>query len=140
MPETNELTGAFSTQNPFLAQLHQEADSIQAYMAQRADILDPASLTDRLNHLDVYMARLTDMMIRSKTMRERAKHNFVAENEDRINKMTATVSNRLIEANLQEYTATYNRLDAMYHTIEHLTRDLVTQISYIKKQIESFGG
>jgi hypothetical protein len=133
MPEINELSGAFSTSNPFLAQLHQEADNIQAYMVQRADILDPASLTDRLSHLDVYMARLTDMMIRSKAMRERAKHSYVNSNEDRLNKMTATVSNRLIEANLQEYTAAYNRLDAMYHTIEHLTRDLVTQISYIKK-------
>lgn len=140
MPENSELAGAFSTGNAALAQLHREADEIQDYMNQRADILDPAALTDRLSHLDVYMARLSDMMIRAKVIREKAKHAYVGENEDRLNKMTATVSNRLIDASLQEYTAAYNRLDTMYHTVEHLTRDLVTQISYIKKQMENFGG
>ena len=59
---------------------------------------------------------------------------------NRLNEKSATVSNRTIDSFLKDYTTLYNRLDAMYHTMEHLTRDLVTQISYIKKQMENFGG
>ena len=135
----NEITEAFNSTNPFIRQLHKEADSIQEYMNLPATIEDPAALTYRLKDLDVYMARLSDMMIRSKTMKERAKFAFISENEDLLNKLSATVSNRKIDIFLQEYTALYNRLDAMYTTMEHLTRDLVTQISYIKKQINTYG-
>lgn len=140
MEDTNEILGAFSAKNPAIGTMHREADQIQAYMDIPANLVDPASLTYRLRDLDVYMARLSDMMIRAKAMKERAKNAYILENEERINKMTATVANRLIDAELFEYTTIYTRLDAMYHTVEHLTRDMVTQISYIKKQIESFGG
>lgn len=136
----NSINTAFLTDIPFLAQLHEEADGIQRVMGAALNLSDPASLTYRLAELDAYMARLSDMMIRAKTAREKEKYRYIAENEDILDKLTATVSNRRIEAYLQEYTAAYNRLDAMYHTIEHLTRDLVTQISWIKKQMESFGG
>lgn len=120
---------------PVLAAYNREADGIQKYMNAPAHLQDPASLADRLSTLDVYMARLSDMLIRSKAMRERAKHEYVSGNEEKLNKLTATNSNRLIESFLYEWTVTYNRLDMMYHTIEHLTRDLVTQISYIKQQM-----
>ena len=135
-----QIAGVYSSENPYIASLHQEADAIQYYMGLPAALEDPAALTVRLKELDVYMARLSEMMIRSKAMRERARNAFIEENEDLLNKLSATVSNRKIDSYLQDYTTLYNRLDAMYHTIEHLTRDLVTQISYIKKQIEYFGG
>lgn len=137
--ENNEINDIYRSENPCIARLHQEADSIQAYMDIPATIEDPAALTYRLKDLDVYMARLSDMMIRSKTMKERAKYAYIADNEDLLNKLSATVSNRKIDVFLQDYTALYNRLDAMYTTMTHLTRDLVTQISYIKKQMETFG-
>ena len=125
----------FATQNPFLASMHREADAIQAYMSIPITLEDPASLTYRLKDIDVYMARLSDMMIRAKALKEREQNKYIAENEDKLNKLTATVSNRMINAHLFEYAAAYSRLDAMYHTIEHLSRDLVTQISYIKQQM-----
>lgn len=125
----------FATQNPFLAAMHREADGIQAFMDKPIVLEDPASLTYRLKDLDVYMARLSDMMIRAKALKEREQNKYIAENEDKLNKLTATVSNRMINAHLFEYAAAYSRLDAMYHTIEHLSRDLVTQISYIKQQM-----
>lgn len=134
------MENPFQTDNPVLAAMHREADGIQAFMDVPINLQDPASLTYRLKDIDVYMARLTDMMIRAKTMREREKNKFISDNEDKINKLTATVSNRMIESHLYEYTVAYNRLDAMYHTIEHLSRDLVTQISYIKQQMAAFGG
>lgn len=134
-----EINEAFKVENPSLQALHAEADEIQAYMDKPAYLEDPASLTYRLNDLDTYMARLTDMMIRAKAMKERAKNKYLAENEDKLNKLTATVSNRLIDAHLFEYNMTYNRLDSIYHTLEHLTRDLVTQISYIKQQMQNLG-
>jgi flagellar capping protein FliD len=132
--------GVFVTGNPHISSLHREADDIQAYMGLPATLEDPASLTYRLRDLDVYMARLSDMMIRAKTMRDQAKYAYISENEDELNKLSATVSNRKIDTFLADYNALYNRLDAMYHTMEHVTRDLVTQISYIKKQMEQFGG
>lgn len=140
MENLSELSGAFVSLNPSVAALHSEADGIQRLMDQEANITDPAALVHRLNGLDAHMSRLTDMMIRAKAMREKAKWDYVDNNEERLNEMSATVSNRAIDSHLRDYTTLYNRLDAMYHTMEHLTRDLVTQISYIKKQMESFGG
>ncbi len=127
----------YASQNPIIASLHREADVIQAYIQQPLTLEDPAALTVRLSHMDVYMARLSDIMIRAKTMKEREKNSYIVQNEAELNKLTATISNRKIDAYLQEHTALYNRLDAMYHTMEHLTRDLVTQISYIKQQMQT---
>ena len=104
-------------------------------MAAPANLDDPYSLTVRLKDMDVYMARLSEMISRAKAMKERELNRYIAEKGDQINKLTATVSNRLISAHLYEYTVTHSRLDSMYHTLEHLTRDLVTQISYIKQQM-----
>lgn len=135
--EQNEITSAFSSANESIARLHREADAIQTCMDQPAPLEDPAALTYRLKDLDVYMARLSDMMVRARAMRDRAKYAFITENENQLNKLTATVSNRKIEIHLHDYAVLYNRLDTMYGTVEHLTRDLVTQISYIKKQMEN---
>ena len=135
-----QIASVFTSQNPYIAGMHKEADNIQQYLSIPAKIEDPTALTYRLKDLDVYLARLGDMMIRAKAMKERAKFAYISENETELNKLTATVSNRKIDMFLQEYTALYCRLDNMYTTTEHVTRDLVTQISYIKKQMETFGG
>lgn len=119
-----------------IQQLHEEANGIQEYMKQTADLNDPTSLTIRLSNLDSYMARLGEMLITAKALRSTAKTSFVNERED-LNKMTATVSNRIIDAHMQDYNILYDRLDNMYETIRTLTRDLVTQISYIKEQMRN---
>lgn len=119
-----------------IQQLHEEANGIQEYMKQTADLNDPTSLTIRLSNLDSYMARLGEMLITAKALRGTAKTSFVNERED-LNKMTATVSNRIIDAHMQDYNILYDRLDNMYETIRTLTRDLVTQISYIKEQMRN---
>lgn len=130
----------FYTENPLIASMHTEADTIQAVMQVPANLQDPASMTYRLNELDTWMARLSDMMSRAKAMKEKAGNDFWNENETELTKLTATIQNRKINAFLYEYVVLYNRLDVMYTTLEHLTKDLVTQISYIKKQMEAFGG
>ena len=135
MDNNNQNSNVYASQNPIISQMHSEADKIQQYMDVPLTLEDPASLTYRLKDLDVYLARLSDMMIRSKTMKEAAKISYITSNEQLLNRLTATNSNRKIDAFLFEYTALYNRLDTMYHTMEHLTRDLVTQISYIKQQM-----
>ena len=129
-------TSVFTSQNPLLQQLHTEADEIQTYMNELANLQDPTSLTVRLSNLDAYMARVGEMMVMAKAYRSVAKTNFVNERED-LNKLTATVSNRIIDAHMQDYNILYDRLDTMYETIRHLTRDLVTQISYIKEQMRN---
>lgn len=129
-------TSVFTSQNPLLQQLHTEADTIQKYMNELANLQDPTSLTVRLSNLDAYMARVGEMMVMAKAYRSTAKTKFVNERED-LNKLTATVSNRIIDAHMQDYNILYDRLDTMYETIRHLTRDLVTQISYIKEQMRN---
>ena len=129
----------YYTSNTVLAAMHGEADAIQRLMDVPANLQDPASLTYRLNELDTQMSRLGDMMTQAKAYKDKAGNDYWNENETELTKLTATVQNRKINAFLYEYTTLYNRLDTMYHTLEHLTRDLVTQISYIKKQMEAFG-
>ncbi len=133
--EQSQNNFSFQATNPILERLHREADSIQHYLNNRANLQDPASLTYRLSDLDVYFARLTEMAIQAKVMKENAQNTFLLENEDKLNKMTATASNRLINAHLAEYKTAYDRLDSMCHLCEHLSRDLVTQISFIKQQM-----
>ena len=131
----SEINSVFAVENPVLRPLHQEADQIQAFLNLPANLQDPASLTYRLKDLDVYLARLSEMMIRAKALKEMAQNRYVTENGEELNKLSATVSNRQINAFLYEYKITYERLDAMCHLCEHLSRDLVTQISYIKQQM-----
>lgn len=135
MEQQNTITDAFEVSNPYLKKMHAEADTMQAFLVEPARLQDPTSLTVRLKDMDVYMARLSEMISRAKAMKERALNLFLTENEAKLAKLTATASNRLINTHLYEYVVTYNRLDTMYHTAEHLSRDLVTQISYIKQQM-----
>jgi len=127
----------FTATNPVIESMHREADKVQDFMNQASNLQDPASLTYRLADMDVYFARLTDMYIQAKAMKENAQNSFLIENEDRLNKMTATASTRLINAHLSEYKSLYDRLDSMCHLCEHLSRTLVTQISYIKQQMNT---
>lgn len=133
MPPVDEEV--FSSSDERIERMHREADGIQELMDRPATLEDPAALTYRLRDLDAQMSRLSDMMVRAKAMRDRMKNRFIAENESRLSKMTATASNRIIDAQLYDLTILYARLEAMYHVMERLTRDLVTQISYIKQQI-----
>lgn len=119
--------------------MHHEANMIQTYLNQPENLDDPTSLTYRLRDLSAYLARLSDMMVQAKTLRDQEKFRYIEENEDVLSKLTATISNRRIDAHLLEYNAAYNRLETMYHTTEVLGRNLVTQISYIKKQMENLG-
>lgn len=135
----NHFNEQFQISDAELAALNTEADAIQEYMDRASDIRDGNVLTERLHTLDTYMSRLSEMMIRAKTMKAQEQNAYLAANEEKINKLTATVSNRMLASHLFEHSATYERLETMYHTVEHLTRDLVTQISYLKKQLESFG-
>ena len=121
----NHFNERFQISDAELAALNSEADAIQEYMDRASDIRDGNVLTE--------------MMIRAKTMKAQEQNAYLAANEEKINKLTATVSNRMLASHLFEHSATYERLETMYHTVEHLTRDLVTQISYLKKQLESFG-
>ena len=127
---------AFATSNPVLAGMHREADGIQAVIQAPVDKDNPSLLTERLGELDVYLARLGDMRVRAKALKEWARNKFLEENEAEISKMTATVSNRRIQTFLFEYSVAVERLDTMYDTVGRLSRDLVTQISFIKQEMQ----
>ena len=135
-PEAAAIDDRFNISNPTLAQYHKEADTITAFLNVRADLMDPASLTVRLNEMDVWMARLTDMQIRAKAMKEYAKTLMLRNNEEALSKMTATNSNRIVSTYLYEFTVTVDRLEMLYSTLSTMSRNLVTQISYIKQQMQ----
>lgn len=130
------IDGTITFTNPTLASMHMEADLIQSFIAEPANLMDPAALTERLNEGDVWMARLTDILIKAKGMKEYARSVFLRDNEDRLAKMTATNSNRLISTYLFEFNVTADRLEQLYQTLTVICRDLVTQISFVKKQME----
>jgi len=130
------ITDEFKITNPTLQGMHREADNIQAFVANKANLDDAPSLPYRLNEMDAYLARVSDMQIRAKAMKEYAKTTFLIENEDKLAKMTATNSNRIISTYLYEFTITSERLDSLYDLLSLSCRNLITQISYIKKQME----
>ncbi len=129
------ITGDIPITNPTLISMHKEADNMQAYMNIPVTLEDPASLTERLKILDVYLPRLSDMLQKVKSMKEYALNQFLQANENEINKLSATISNRIIKTFLFEFNVTVDRLDSMYTTMTQIDRDLVTQISYIKQQM-----
>ena len=133
----SEITDEFIIENPYLRKMHAEADGIQSFLDVRINLDDPSSLTNRLGEMDAYMARLTDMMSRSKAMKEFARTKFYNEHEEKLSKMTATNSNRIISSYLYEYTVTYDRLSAEYTTLCKLSDNLRTQISFIKEQMRA---
>ena len=131
----NEITNRRTFNNPTLAAMNAEADSIQAYMDVPAQLEDPASLNYRLNALDTYKSRLTSLITEAKDMYNRANNIFQEENEEQLNKLAITVQSRVIKRNLYEFSTTVDRLELMYRTIDGLTHDLVTLISFIKSQM-----
>lgn len=135
-PRTVPFVDDFSIADPYLRRFHNEADRMQAVIEVPIDLDNPSTLTERLRVLDVYLARLGDMRVRAKTLREVARNRYMEKNADDLAKMTATVSNRVISAYLTEYTMTSERLDTMYDTVSKLAKDLVTQISFIKAQMQ----
>ena len=126
----------FAIADPYLRRFHNEADRMQAVIEVPVDLDNPSTLTERLRVLDVYLARLGDMRVRAKTLKEVARNRFLEKNANELAKMTATVSNRAITSYLIEYTMTADRLESMYDTVSKLAKDIVTQISYIKAQMQ----
>lgn len=135
-PDITAIDDGFVITNPTLASYHREADRITEFLRAEANLLDPAALTFRLNEMDAWLARLTDMQIRAKAMREYAKRLFLQTNEEALSKMTATNSNRIVTTFLYEFTITVDRLDTLYQTLSTMSRNLVTQISFIKQQMQ----
>lgn len=133
------IDGQYVISNPTLVSMHKEADGIQSYLEQDVDINDTNMLPYRLARLDSYMHRMSDMQSRAKTMKEYAKMTYMAQNEKALNKMTATNSNRIINAALHEFIITTDRMDALHTSLTHACRNISIQLSWIKKTME-FGG
>lgn len=136
IPDAAAIDGNFNIKNPTLRAYHSEADTITEFLKLEANLMDPPALTYRLNDMDAWLARLTDMQIRAKAMREYAKSLFLQQNEEALSKMTATNSNRILTTYLYEFTVTVERLDTLYNTLTTMSRNLVTQISFVKQQMQ----
>lgn len=130
-----ELTDQFQITNPYLKKMHSEADDIQAFMSIEASLQDPASLTYRLNTMDAYLARLTDMLNKARGMKEYAKSRISKDNATELLNMKKTVSDRIISAYLCELTVTCERLETMYNTLNRQSNNLQSQIAYVRNQM-----
>ena len=108
---------------------------MQDYMEMPANIIDPAALNDRLNVITTYIPRLERILADAKQMREYAIRCYQTENEEKLAKLTATVSNRLIKNFLYEFNVSVDRFEAMYSAMCNVERSLITQVSYIKSQM-----
>lgn len=133
--DLQKITDRYKINNPYLLKMHEEAEAIQKFIEIPACLEDPASLTYRLNDMNAYMARLSDMLGRAKAMRECAKNTFLSANIDKLSKLNTTEKNRIISTCVNEFNITYDRLELLYITIKDMNRDLITQISYIKSQM-----
>lgn len=134
--EIQNITDKFTITNPVLKSMNDEADEMQRFLSERADLTDPCALTTRLNEMDVYMSRLTDMQIKSRAMKDYAKAIISAAKDRELPDANTTMKNRIVNAELFEFNLTADRLETMYKTMSTMSDHLVTQISYIKKQME----
>lgn len=125
--------------NPTLIQMHAEANVIQSYLEQDVNLQDVAALPERLSHLDAYLHRMSDMQSRAKAMKEYAKMTYISQNEEALSKMTATNSNRVINAAIYEFSVTADRMDTMYSSLTQACKNLSIQLSWIKKTMELGG-
>lgn len=121
--------------NATLGRLNEEADVILAFMSQKADLQDPASLIHRLNDMDAYLARLSSMVSTAKAMREYAKTRISQDNADVLLNLKKTVSDRIIASYLYELTISCERFETLYNTLLRQSNDLQSQISYIRNQM-----
>jgi len=134
------VTGELKTENPHLRRMLAEAESVQAFLEQKADLDNPGALAVRLNELDSYMARMSAVLVRARSMREEAKNRFLMANGEAVSGMTATASARLMGRYLQDYTMTADRIETLCGALSQSCRILITQISLVKKQMELQGG
>ena len=126
---------AYETSDPILVVLHGEATKIQSVIEMPVDLDNPGTLMERLNEVDVYLARLGDMHVRAKALKEMVKNRYLDEHDAELSKMSATVSKRKIDAHLFEYTIAVDRLEIMYDSISKISKSLMTRISFIKQQM-----
>ena len=137
--DLSHIDGDFIVSNPTLKKMNLEADAIQKYLEQKVDINDIGSLPYRLNILDSYLHRVSDMNTRAKAMKDYAKMTYVSQNEKALSKMTATNSNRIISAAIHEFTVTSERMENLYNSLTHACKNISIQLSWIKKAMELGG-
>lgn len=104
-------------------------------MKIEASLQDPTALTFRLNEMDAYLGRLSDMLSRARAMKEYARTKISNDNAATLATMKKTISDRLIAAYLYELTVTCERLETMYNTLNRQSNNLQSQIAYIRNQM-----
>jgi hypothetical protein len=131
----NSIDGNYIIVNPTLAAINKEADNIQKVLEKRINIdTDVGMLPYRLEELDAQLARLGDLISRSKAMKDFAKKTLIEQNPE-LEKMTATNSNRIMSSAIFEFTMTVDRLESLYGATYQICKDISSQMYYIQKQM-----
>ena len=121
--------------NQLLQRINQEADSIQGMLNTRITLDDLNILPERLSNLDAALARTGELESLATSLKEKAKALLMQENENLLASLSATASNRMISCALHEYTITEDRLSKLYQTLSQACRNIITQISFAKSQM-----
>lgn len=130
------IDGTYDTPNPTLKGINAEADKVEKELLGRCDILDGSAVAARLDRLDALLAWTGQMHSTTKAMREEAKAVLYRDNAEAFAKMKATDLTRLTGLALRQFAVTEERMSILYRTIEQSCKTLITQLSYLKKQME----
>ena len=130
------IDGRYDTPNPTLARMNAEAGEMESELIGRCDILDGSAVASRLDRLDALLARAGQMHSTAKAMREEAKAVLYRDNAEAFAKMKATDLTRLSSLALRQFNVTEERMSILYRSIEQSCKILITQLSYLKKQME----
>lgn len=131
------LENPYALTNPMLISLHSEADGIQQRMLRKETLEDPVSVLHQLSELSVLLPRLGEMKTTSQSFRDFEKNRYLTENADRLAGMKATEITREVNIRMYEFDITYDRLNQMYISLDRRIRDLVSEMSYLKAQMQN---
>lgn len=131
------LENPFALTNPMLIALHREADTIQQKMLRPERLEDPAAVLAQLSELSVLLPRLGEMKTVSQSFRDYEKNRFLSDNAERFAQMKATEISRAVNIRMYEYDITYDRMSQMYTSLDRRIRDLVSEMSYLKAQMQN---
>lgn len=130
-----EITPQMEYANPYLKQLSQECSAIQEFLKQTANLTNPDSLVERLNAVNVYLARLAEMLFQTKTMKNLATRQVQDDNIEYLDKLGVMEKTKVVNNLILQFTAVTDQVELAYASAKDICRSLLTQISYIKQQI-----
>lgn len=111
-----------------------EAETIQAFLEKEYKD-NTQEMTERMTHLNAYMARSGKMLADAKLVQDRATNSAYAEHSKTIFKMPATVANKFVGSVTSQENYLVNWLERINRSCVHQADNMRTQISLAREQM-----